>query len=52
MKSKQGTFTINDNIRDHRNDPFIVKKNEQAKKTIEKYGLPEQLLKIQAERKK
>lgn len=52
MKTKQGTFTINDNIRDHSNDPFIVKKNEEARKTVEKHGLPAELLKIQAERTK
>jgi len=50
MKTKQGTFTINDNLRDHSNDPFVIKKNELAKRNIEKYGLPEQLLKIREER--
>jgi hypothetical protein len=43
---------ISSKITDHSNDPFIVKKNAAARKTIEKYGLPPQLLKIQAERSK
>ena len=29
-----GAFTVNDDIRDNRNDPFIVKKNELAKKLL------------------
>ncbi|WP_158085163.1 hypothetical protein [Niastella vici] len=31
-------------VRDYRNDPFVVKKLESAKKLIEKYGLPKELL--------
>ncbi len=31
-------------VRDYRNDPLAVKKIESARKTIEKYGLPKELL--------
>ncbi|WP_169304349.1 hypothetical protein [Pedobacter frigoris] len=46
MKTKQGTFTIDNNIGNHSNDPFVVKKLESARKRIEKYGLPPQLLEL------
>jgi hypothetical protein len=31
-------------VRDYRNDPFVVKKVESVKKLIEKYGLPKELI--------
>jgi len=31
-------------VRDYRNDPLAVKKLESAKKLIEKYGLPKELI--------
>jgi hypothetical protein len=34
------TITIDSNMQDHRNDPFIVKKAEKARAFIEKHGLP------------
>jgi hypothetical protein len=33
-------ITINPNIRDYSNDPFIIKKVERARTLIAKYGLP------------
>lgn len=39
-------------LKDHSNDPYILKKNEQARKTLEKVGFPPQLLKAQAEKKR
>jgi hypothetical protein len=32
--------TISVIVRDHSNDPFVVKKVESSKKVIEKYGFP------------
>lgn len=37
-------IVVNKNMKDHSNDPFFVQKVEASKKTIEKYGLPKQLL--------
>lgn len=37
-------IVVNKNMKDHSTDPFFVKKVEASKKTIEKYGLPKQLL--------
>lgn len=48
----QVKIKVDPNMRDHSNDPFVLRKNEMARKSIEKYGLPPQLLKIQAERMK
>jgi hypothetical protein len=31
-------------VRDYRNDPLAIKKLESAKKIIEKYGLPKELI--------
>lgn len=43
---------VDPNMKDHSNDPFVVKKNEAAKRTIEKYGLSAELKRIQIERMK
>jgi hypothetical protein len=37
-------IVVNNDMKDHSNDPFFAKKAEASKKTIEKYGLPKQLL--------
>jgi len=37
-------IVVNKNMKDHSDDPFFAKKAEASKKTIEKYGLPKQLL--------
>lgn len=37
-------IVVNKNMKDHSNDPFFAKKAAASKKTIEKYGLPKQLL--------
>ena len=37
-------IVVNKNMKDYSNDPFFAKKAEASKKTIEKYGLPKQLL--------
>jgi hypothetical protein len=40
----KGKQTITTTLKDYSNDPFVVKKLEAAKKTLEKYGLPKELL--------
>jgi hypothetical protein len=35
--------TVDKKIKDHSEDPFVVKKLESAKKLINKYGLPRRL---------
>jgi hypothetical protein len=37
VKNKKNTSFI---MRDHSNDPFVVKKVETSRKRIEKYGFP------------
>jgi hypothetical protein len=39
-KKGTSTITIDPNMRDYRNDPFILKKAEKARAFIEKHGLP------------
>lgn len=34
---------IDNTVRDHEKDPYFVKKAEEAKKFLEKHGLPEKL---------
>jgi len=36
---------ISDEVKDFSNDPFIIKKNEMAKKTVDRVGFPEEFLK-------
>jgi hypothetical protein len=43
---------VNPNMKDHSNDPYIVKKADHAAKMVAKYGLPAELVKLQAERLK
>ncbi|MES2458567.1 MAG: hypothetical protein V4594_23640 [Bacteroidota bacterium] len=48
MKSKgfeNSKITIDPNMKDHSNDPFIVKKGEEARNTIIRVGFPADLLK-------
>jgi hypothetical protein len=40
----KGKYPIVNNMRDYSNDPLVIKKAESAKKLIEKYGLPKELL--------
>jgi hypothetical protein len=40
----KGKQTMAIDVRDYRNDPLAVKKLESAKKLIEKYGFPKELL--------
>ena len=42
--------TISSEVRDHSNDPFVLRKNAAARMTIEKAGFPADVLKRQAER--
>ncbi|WP_316794106.1 hypothetical protein [Pedobacter frigoris] len=51
MKIKQGTIAIDNNMKDHSNDPFVKRKIEDSKKVIGKAGLPPEYLKILSERK-
>jgi hypothetical protein len=40
----KGKQTIATTLRDHDNDPFVIKKVESSKKVFEKYGLPKELI--------
>jgi hypothetical protein len=35
---------VNGNMKTHENDPFFIKKAEESKKIMEKYGLPKELI--------
>lgn len=37
-------IVVNQNMKDHSNDPFFVQKAEASKRVIEKYGLPKRLI--------
>ena len=55
MKSKgfnHSIITIDPNMKDHSNDPYIVAKADRAAENVRKYGFPAEVLKIQAERMK
>lgn len=39
------TGIIGGEIKDFSNDPFIIKKNEKAKKTVDRVGFPKEFLK-------
>jgi hypothetical protein len=43
-KSSNSKIVVKQNMKDHSNDPFFIKKAEASKKVIEKYGLPKNLL--------
>jgi hypothetical protein len=36
---------ISDEVKDFSNDPFVIKKNEMAKKTVGRVGFPKEFLK-------
>ena len=38
--SGNSKIVVNPKLKDHRNDPFFVKKAETSRKVVEKYGLP------------
>ncbi len=49
IKRKKNKFlnpkiVVNPDMKDHGNDPFIIKKVEASKKVIQKYGLPKKLV--------
>ncbi|MBB5438513.1 hypothetical protein HDC92_002189 [Pedobacter sp. AK017] len=44
--------TISSNVGEYSNDPYVLKKAEQSRKTLSKVGFPAELLKLQTERMK
>lgn len=50
--NKSLKIKVDPNMKDHSSDPYVLKKNDIARRDIEKYGFPVELLKIQAERMK
>ena len=40
-ESQHGRAIIDNNIKSHANDPFVLKKVEKAKQMVDKYGLPD-----------
>lgn len=44
--------TISDKVKDRSNDPYFIRKADDAAEYVRKHGLPEEALKIQAERTK
>lgn len=38
--SGNSKIVVNPKLKDHRNDPFFLKKAETSRKAVEKYGLP------------
>ena len=45
-------IVIDENIRDHSNDPFVLAKLEKAEKFIAEHGLPESITKPKAKSRK
>jgi hypothetical protein len=43
---------VSSTVKDRVNDPYLNKKDEEAWETLDRVGLPEELLKIRAERMK
>jgi hypothetical protein len=43
---------VSSRVKDRANDPYLNKKDQEAWKTLERVGLPEELVKIRAERMK
>ena len=39
-ESQHGGAIIDNSIKTHANDPFVLKKVEKAKQMVDKYGLP------------
>ena len=44
-KAKKFFGVLDNTIRDHKNDPFVVKKNKEAKRILKLTGLPNHLFK-------
>ena len=44
IKKYNISVTIDKNMRDHSNDPFVMSKKEKAKKLLSKYPVPESFL--------
>lgn len=38
--SGNSKIVVNPKLKDHRNDPFFVRKADTSRKAVEKYGLP------------
>jgi len=51
FSGEQAVFTISTNVEDHSNDPFVMKKNEEALKSIQRDGVIEQMVKIRSKLK-
>ena len=45
IKSVHKPGIVSNEVRDFSNDPFIIKKNEKAKKMVDRFGFPEEFLK-------
>jgi hypothetical protein len=43
-------FKIDKNMKSHADDPFFIEKGRRSEEMLKKYGFPEELLKIRAER--
>ena len=39
--------TISDKVKDYGNDPFVIRKNREAKAFLEKHGFPKELSRVQ-----
>jgi hypothetical protein len=46
------SVTVDKNMEDHSNDPFVLAKLEKAEKLIAKYGLPESIITPKAQSRK
>lgn len=40
VKKGFGTGTVSEQVKSHANDPFVIKKVEEAAKTLQRVGLP------------
>lgn len=40
IKKGFGAGTVSDEVKSHANDPFVIKKVEEATKTLQRVGLP------------
>jgi len=45
VKEKEDNIIVSDKVRSHANDPFFVKKVEEAKEFLRKHPLPDHLKK-------
>ena len=42
IKKGVGSGTVSDEVKSHSNNPFVIKKVEEASKTLQRVGLPKQ----------